>query len=109
MSVMSRLRRLALPLAAAALLAGCMVGPHYAGPPETASGAKAAPAFRRAGVAPVTNAPPLATWWTALNDPTLDRIEQDALANSPTLDEAVARIRQARATLRQRIRIGNHA
>lgn len=85
-----------------AMLGGCMVGPTYRGPPDAAPAAKTAPGFHRARAAPVTNAPPLAAWWPALGDDTLDRIEQDALANSPTLDEAVARIRQARATLRQR-------
>lgn len=102
MSVTPTLLRIALPLATTALLAGCMVGPNYRGPPDAAPLAKAAPAFHRAPIAPVTNAPPLAQWWLALDDATLDRIEQDALANSPTLEEAVARIRQARATLRQR-------
>ncbi|WP_254602620.1 efflux transporter outer membrane subunit [Sphingomonas bacterium] len=102
MSSMRALLRVLLPLAAAALLGGCMVGPTYHGPPETAPTARAAPVFRRASVAPVTNAPALATWWTALDDATLDRIEQDALAHSPTLEEAVARIRQARARLRER-------
>ena len=93
--------RIAL-LATLTLPGGCMVGPTYRGPPDAAPVAKTATGFHRAAAAPVTAAPPLATWWLALGDDRLDAIEQDALANSPTLEQAVARIRQARATLRQR-------
>jgi len=45
-------------------------------------------------------APTIATdWWTALGDPQLDRIVNDALAGSPTLDAALARVRAAQSTL----------
>lgn len=45
-------------------------------------------------------APRFATdWWTALGDPQLDRIMTDALAGSPTLAAAMARVRQADAML----------
>ena len=84
-----------------ALLGGCMVGPNYGGPPDVAPAARAAPAFRRASVAAVNPAPPLARWWLALGDDTLNRIEEDALANSPTLERAVGVIREARATVRE--------
>src|SRR5579875_732622 len=40
-----------------------------------------------------------ADWWTALGDPQLDRIVGDALAGSPTLDSATARVRAAQSTL----------
>ncbi|WP_174293187.1 TolC family protein, partial [Sphingomonas bacterium] len=86
----------------AATLGGCMVGPHYQGPPEVAPAAKGAAAYRRANVAPVTPAPPLARWWLALNDDTLNRIEDDALAHSPTLERAVGVVREARASVRER-------
>ncbi|WP_419810034.1 efflux transporter outer membrane subunit [Sphingomonas sp.] len=76
-------------LLTAALLAGC-----------------AAPATRQA-VTPVsatalglTGAPaPVvdAQWWRAFGDPQLDRVVADALAGSPTLDQALARIAQAQA------------
>lgn len=36
-------------------------------------------------------------WWTAFGDPQLDRIMTDALAGSPTLDAAMARVRRADA------------
>ena len=41
-------------------------------------------------------------WWTAFGDPQLDRIVVDALSASPTLDAALARVRQAQATLARR-------
>lgn len=88
-----------VPLLAAAVLAGCRtVGPDYAGPPAAP---RAAPAFARAG--DLAGAPPDAApapWWTALGDPTLDRLEARALRANPNLDVARARLRQARAALR---------
>ena len=43
---------------------------------------------------------PVATdWWRAAGDPQLDRIVADALATSPSLEVAAARVRQARAVL----------
>ena len=88
-----------LPLLA--LVGGCMVGPHYAGSPNVAPTAGAAVAFRRADVAPVTPAPPLARWWTALGDASLNRVMDDALANSPTLERALGVVREARAKVGQ--------
>lgn len=38
-------------------------------------------------------------WWQRFNDATLDGLEQQALANSPTLAGAAARLAQARAVL----------
>lgn len=38
-------------------------------------------------------------WWTALGDPQLDRVMDDALAGSPTLDQALARLRVAEADI----------
>ena len=38
---------------------------------------------------------PTQRWWTALNDPQLDRLLASALADSPTLRVAAARVRQA--------------
>ena len=84
-----------LPLVA--LLAGCTVGPHYAGPP---AGAGHAPGFVRAGDAPVTSAVPAARWWETLGDPTLDALVVRALGANPNVAVAQARLRQARAALR---------
>jgi len=42
---------------------------------------------------------PAGAWWTALGDPQLDRIMADALAGSPSLDTAMARLRIAHASI----------
>ncbi|MGB8366301.1 MAG: efflux transporter outer membrane subunit [Rhizomicrobium sp.] len=43
-------------------------------------------------------APPSSkNWWTAFGDPELDRLVAQALANNPTLGEALARLRAAKA------------
>jgi NodT family efflux transporter outer membrane factor (OMF) lipoprotein len=86
---------LAIPLA----LAGCVVGPNYAGPPAVVPQAVKAAAFQRAGDA--SNSTPQARWWTALNDAELNTLIEAALAASPDAEAAEARVRQARATLRQ--------
>ena len=86
-------------IAAALLLAGCVVGPNYRGPPSVVPGALAAKAFTRAGDASAE--PPQARWWTALGDTELDRLIDAALAASPDLEAAEARLRQSRAGLRQ--------
>jgi NodT family efflux transporter outer membrane factor (OMF) lipoprotein len=83
---------------AAMLLAGCVVGPNYGGPPLVVPGAVAAKSFARAGDASAE--PPRARWWTALGDAELDRLEDAALAVSPDLEVAEARLRQSRAGLR---------
>jgi len=94
-------RRFLPILAIPALLAGCTVGPRYAGPPAVAPDAARAPAFARAGDAPLAAQPPVARWWEALADPTLNAIEAQALAANPDLAAAEARLRQARASLRE--------
>jgi NodT family efflux transporter outer membrane factor (OMF) lipoprotein len=85
-------------LASLALLTGCTVGPNYGGPPAVVAPAAA---FHRAG--DLGNAagsgPVLARWWTSLNDGELDRLEDLALAGSPDLAIAEARLRQSRAGL----------
>jgi multidrug efflux system outer membrane protein len=94
---MDRCRWLAIGLVAAAA-AGCTVGPNYQGPPKVALAATAATTFRRAGDA--QSAPPPARWWTVLGDAELDRLETAALADSPDVEAAQARVREARAVLR---------
>jgi len=81
------------------VLAGCTVGPDYAGPPAVAPRAAAAGAFARASAAPVTAAAPLARWWDALGDATLASLIDRALAANPDARAAAARLRQARAAL----------
>lgn len=82
------------------LLGACTVGPDYKGPPAVGAEAVARGGFVRAGQAAVS-APPLARWWEALGDPTLTVLVDEALANSPTIAAAEARIRQGQAQLRQ--------
>lgn len=83
------------------LLAGCTVGPDYGGPQPVASAERAGAQFRRADPAQTAPEPPLAHWWTALNDPQLTKLIDRALAASPDIAIAEARIRKARATLRE--------
>jgi len=88
-------------LALPGVLSACTVGPHYAGPPDAAPHAAKAATFARAGDAPVVAQPPVAHWWETLGDPTLNIIETRALAANPDLAAAEARLRQARASLRE--------
>jgi len=85
-----------------ALLTACTVGPNYAGPPDAAPHASKAGRFARADESVTTTAQPgVAHWWEELGDPTLNTLEQRALAANPDLAGAEARLRQARASLRE--------
>lgn len=82
------------------LLGGCVVGPNYSGPPELG---RASPrsTFVRATPAATSDEPAAAEWWTSLQDPLLDELERRALDANPTVEAAQARLRQARASVRQ--------
>jgi NodT family efflux transporter outer membrane factor (OMF) lipoprotein len=82
------------------LLAGCTVGPTYSGPPTAAPKAAKAAAFVRAGTDTITSTAPVARWWEALDDQTLNALIVRALANNPNVTIADARLRQARTALR---------
>ena len=69
-------------LAAAALLAGCALGPEYAGPPDAAPQAQRSGQFVRAGDLANATAP-LNRWWEALNDAQLNRLEREAITTPP--------------------------
>ncbi|MBU3077790.1 efflux transporter outer membrane subunit [Sphingomonas quercus] len=88
------LRRVARPAFAAAitalLLAGCAAIPDD-GPRLTALSAD------KLGIAQGPDIPPATNWWAALGDAQLDRIMADALAGSPRLAAAAARVAQAQA------------
>ena len=86
-------------LPALLLTAACTAGPDYHGPGDAAP---AAPnSFVRGD--PASDAVNVARpWWTIFRDPVLDRLMTQALTGNPRLDAAAARIRQARAALRQR-------
>jgi multidrug efflux system outer membrane protein len=76
---------------------GCVVGPNYKGPPTDVA---AAQAFKRTA-AGLEGAEPEVKWWTALGDPELDRLIDTALRGSPSIAAAEARLRQARAVLKE--------
>src|SRR5579871_2009376 len=103
-------RRVSGPLAcltlAAVLLSGCAsipkVKPEYMAmkpadvgltPAATASGSNTIPL----SALPAAEVPLAGEWWHALGDPQLDRIMNDALAGSPTLETAIARLRLMQA------------
>ena len=52
------------------------------------------------GTANAQDAVPKGEWWKAFGDPVLDNLEATAIAGSPTLRAAVARVDEARATAR---------
>jgi NodT family efflux transporter outer membrane factor (OMF) lipoprotein len=81
-------------LSISALLAGCAIPeskPAVAPVSDTALGLSP-------DVAPVI----AADWWHGFGDPQLDRLVGDAVAGSPSLDAALARIAQAQAVLATR-------
>ncbi len=87
-----------------AMLAGCAVGPNYRGAPKVAPQETGAAAFHRAPKDLVTNSPGVALWWGTLHDPELNQLIETALAHSPDLRAAEARLKQSRAGLRQQQR-----
>jgi len=85
-------------LLAAVLLGGCSIPdtrPALAPKAATDLGLGAA-----GTVAPLPQVDP--SWWRAFGDPQLDRVVSDVQAGNPSLDEALARVRQAQAALSQR-------
>lgn len=84
-----------LPLIAAALLAGCAVGPDYRRP---AAGAPAA--FRGEPPGGDRSLADLA-WWDVYRDPALKELIRGALANGYDARIAAARVEQARAIAAQ--------
>jgi multidrug efflux system outer membrane protein len=93
---MNRMTLASVPFVAAAiLLAGCVVGPDFK-PPTTPSPAT----WRDQG--PTISAPDrLATdWWTMFADETLNDLEVRALSANQDLRKAVARVDENRASLR---------
>ncbi|CAD0331282.1 efflux transporter outer membrane subunit [Xanthomonas sp. WHRI 8391] len=99
------MRLIRMPLAAAlsaVLLGGCMLGPNYTKAPVVADAAIQAPALHRASGAEVVAAAPLNHWWEELHDPMLTQLVTQALADSPNLRAAQARLLANRALARQR-------
>ncbi|WEK48331.1 MAG: efflux transporter outer membrane subunit [Candidatus Andeanibacterium colombiense] len=77
---------LLLPLLA---LAGCAVGPDYQRPASAMAS--------HDWIEPASTAPVDAKWWEQFGDPTLTGLIERALAASPDLKQATARIAEARA------------
>ncbi len=79
-----------------AALAGCAVGPDYARPESPAAQAWSEPLAQGLS-AETPDAERLAVFWRQLGDPLLSDLVERALAGSPSLAEALARLREARA------------
>jgi NodT family efflux transporter outer membrane factor (OMF) lipoprotein len=99
LKILCRSAACAALLAGAALPASAAVGPDYKGPPAAAPVSTAAGRFHRAADAHAVTAQPPARWWDGLNEPLLARLVDEALADSPTVREAEAKVRAARARL----------
>jgi len=85
-----------IPWLLAALLAGCTVGPDYK-PPKTA----APPGWVSPQPAPQTNNAPADTaWWKSFHDAELDSLVWRAAQSNLDVRAALARVREARATVR---------
>ena len=80
-------------------LAGCTVGPDYV-PPDRAA---MTPAAWRWQSGEPRDDHPRGSWWDVFRDPELNRLEELALASSPSLAAAVAKVEQARAGARVRM------
>lgn len=81
----------------ATLLSACAVGPDYARPEvQTPPTWKTDPYWAQAKP---SAAPLQPDWWLAFNEPALNTLETQALAQNQTLAQAVAHYDQARATL----------
>jgi NodT family efflux transporter outer membrane factor (OMF) lipoprotein len=94
----SPLLRILAPCAAAAALAGCMVGPTYHRPATPM-----AAAFKEKGWTPAQPADlaPRGDWWTIFEDPALDALEAKVEVSNQNVAAAEAAYRQAQAIVAQ--------
>jgi NodT family efflux transporter outer membrane factor (OMF) lipoprotein len=91
------MHRSTIPLLASALLAGCATVPKLGEAPKPA--AAAAYATAQSFQAPPAQWP-ADLWWKTYGDPQLDALMDEALAGSPSLAQAAARLRAAEADAR---------
>jgi len=78
------------------LATGCAAGPDYVRPEDPEAPKWSAP--MDGGLAPApADAATLAAWWRTLDDPVLSDLVARAATGNPGLDEARARVREARA------------
>lgn len=79
------------------VLGGCTVGPDYHKPDVSA----VTPSdWKWKEAEPARSEVPKGEWWKVFNDARLDELEKQAIAESPNLVAAVARVDKARATAR---------
>lgn len=97
MSLRAR-HRAGAALSAAALLAGCTVGPNFAPPaaPTSTSYAQSSDTANPGPVETVIGDKVIADWWTLFGSPAMDEVVREAIANSPTLEAARDRLEAAR-------------
>jgi multidrug efflux system outer membrane protein len=82
-------------IAVAALLLSACATPRLPSAPQ-----QAAPAAWQATLPHGGDAAALADWWQRFDDPLLPQLVRDSQADSPTLAQALARLREARAAVR---------
>ncbi|RLA37442.1 MAG: RND transporter, partial [Gammaproteobacteria bacterium] len=93
--MMRRIQWSSASLLGVILLSGCAVGPDYE-PPEV----PVPDAWQSAAVEGLsTGTATLQTWWSALDDPILEGLVQRAQESNLSLQEATARVQEARAIL----------
>ena len=85
-----------ISLAVVATLSACAVGPDYRTPQLPQIDEWHTPPAPDAQ-APASNDATLAAWWTVLNDPTLDQFLESAVKENKSVEQAIARVREARA------------
>ena len=74
-------------------LSACLVGPNYRTPSQTMP-----PSYAEAAPTPTAQVSAVdPDWWKSFKDPALDALMEQALQTGPSLAEAEARVRQARA------------
>lgn len=92
--------RRALPATALVFTGGCVVGPNYTAPKPAVPSAYIEPA-QPASAATTSRAVPgveaVTRWWMVFNDPELNGLIERATKSNLTLQQAVARVREARA------------
>lgn len=87
----SAFQRLTLATAVALAVTGCAtVGSDFSAPPAVADAS-----FRHLAPAASSAARLPTQWWTVFNDATLDRLEQSALRDNPSVQAAAQRLVQA--------------
>jgi len=87
-----------LPLVVAAALAGCATG-TWDTPGTLPKPSVALPALAPSATASEKSGISIDRWWTGFGDSRLDGLMEEALGRNADLESAVARVREARATL----------